>query len=344
MLMLFAGLVHGTTYVSVSDGSFFSAANWLPLGGPPQVNAPGDSIIVNHNMYIPATGQFPIMTAYMMIKAGGYLFTPNQTRIAYPGQVIVWGVMIIHNNLWMDPGGLLRIYYGGLVFVDNKVTTKDGGEINLHGGTICWENLWKGDEPTGVGVQLHMHAEYDKCYISTGPLGIDLLSFNAACEGNRVKLSWITENESNNHHFTVERSSDLDNWEVVETVPGQINSSGRIEYCIFDQLPYEAITYYRLSQTDTDGTLTVFNAQWIRYVTCGKTGFPLASPNPVTDFLNLHSGDPPGGLYVLFDHTGRKAAETFAAENATGLDVSGLTAGLYFLRSPGGAMMKIVKK
>ncbi|HRY33024.1 MAG TPA: T9SS type A sorting domain-containing protein [Bacteroidales bacterium] len=334
----------GTTYESVSDGDFLNPMNWLPLGGPPQVNTPGDSIIISHNMYIPATGQYSIVTAYMLIKGGGMLYTPNQTRIAYPGEVIVWGYMIIHNNLWMDPGGLLRIYYGGLVFVDNKVTTKDGGEINLHGGTICWENLWKGDEPTGVGVQLHMHAEYDQCYISTGPLGIDLLSFTAACEGKSVKLTWITENESNNHHFTVHRSRDLDDWEVVQTVPGQLNSSGRIQYSIVDHPPYETISYYRLSQTDTDGTETVFDAQWIRYVTCGKGSIPIASPNPVQDILFLSPGDSPCGLYVLYDHTGRRAAEVISAETGSVMDVRGLHAGLYFLRTPEGAMVKIIKQ
>jgi hypothetical protein len=105
-----------------------------------------------------------------------------------------------------------------------------------------------------------------------GPLAIVLTAFDAKCEGNRVHLTWSTSNEEKNDYFTIERSKNLNNWEEVTRVDGSELSQGNLDYEAFDGHPYPGVSYYRLKQTDLDGTTTIFEDQWLRYSDCGFSG------------------------------------------------------------------------
>ena len=101
-----------------------------------------------------------------------------------------------------------------------------------------------------------------------GPLAIELLSFDLNCENHRVRITWTTENESNNNYFTIEKSLDLINWVEVAKVAGQLFSNGVITYEIFDISPWNGTSYYRLKQKDLSGIETIFDEQWLRFVKC----------------------------------------------------------------------------
>ncbi|HPF66261.1 MAG TPA: T9SS type A sorting domain-containing protein [Flavobacteriales bacterium] len=85
------------------------------------------------------------------------------------------------------------------------------------------------------------------------PLPIELLDFSGTCEGHVVRLKWTTASEENNDHFTVERSRDAQTWEPIGVVDGAGTSVGLLEYSFMDESPL-AQGYYRLAQTDFDGT------------------------------------------------------------------------------------------
>lgn len=90
---------------------------------------------------------------------------------------------------------------------------------------------------------------------SGAPLPIELVSYTGACENNSVKLVWSTATESNNDFFTVEKSRDLTVWEPIGTVNGAGNSITLLNYSFVDEQSNE-LSYYRLSQTDLDGTVS----------------------------------------------------------------------------------------
>ncbi|MBI5217670.1 MAG: hypothetical protein HY958_01900, partial [Bacteroidia bacterium] len=83
------------------------------------------------------------------------------------------------------------------------------------------------------------------------PLPIELLSFTATCTQNQapspkpqepktknpaILLEWSTATETNNAYFTIERSSDAQNWELIATVNGAGNSNTVLNYSYTDQL------------------------------------------------------------------------------------------------------------
>ncbi len=89
-------------------------------------------------------------------------------------------------------------------------------------------------------------------------LPITLLHFAAAVTPEKlVRTDWRTATEINNDFFTVERSGDGFNFQAVGTISGAGNSTGVLDYAFVDDDPKPGITYYRLRQTDFDGTSTL---------------------------------------------------------------------------------------
>lgn len=78
-----------------------------------------------------------------------------------------------------------------------------------------------------------------------GPLGlpIELLDFWAQKEEDRVLTSWITETERNNELFTVEKTYDLQDWELVGHLPGAGNSQQQLYYSLYDENPRAGVQY-----------------------------------------------------------------------------------------------------
>jgi hypothetical protein len=112
-----------------------------------------------------------------------------------------------------------------------------------------------------------------------GALPVELIYFVAEKQKDRVALSWATATEKNNKKFIVYKSENLLNWEVLEEVNGQTNSSIQTDYKIHDYTPYRGITYYLLEQEDLDGKKEKFTVQAVEFdKSFGPK--PRAYPNP----------------------------------------------------------------
>lgn len=89
------------------------------------------------------------------------------------------------------------------------------------------------------------------CAITTLP--IELLSFRGERNGSENWLNWTTASEINNDFFTIEKSKDQLEWEVLGVMKGAGSSQEILNYSMADREPYASVTYYRLRQTDFDG-------------------------------------------------------------------------------------------
>lgn len=88
------------------------------------------------------------------------------------------------------------------------------------------------------------------------PLPIELISFTAKPNNDIIDIIWATASETNNNYFTVEKTKDCLRFEKVSNVDGAGNSNAVLNYILKDNKPYDGVSYYRLSQTDFDGTIT----------------------------------------------------------------------------------------
>lgn len=127
-------------------------------------------------------------------------------------------------------------------FADNDVTPISGG--TLSGGVVTFTgvNFQNGDRFTLGNTNLNF------------PLPIELISFSAEVRNRMVNLFWTTETETNNDYFTVERLKPGNEWEPVVQMEGAGTTTSRKNYSAVDDGPYTGVSYYRLKQTDFDGT------------------------------------------------------------------------------------------
>ncbi len=87
------------------------------------------------------------------------------------------------------------------------------------------------------------------------PLPVSLLAFAAECsDKGEVEVAWTTASEVNNDYFTLERSKNGNVFEFIDRIEGG-GTTPQISYYTYDDSgAFEGINYYRLSQTDYDGT------------------------------------------------------------------------------------------
>ncbi|HLP12341.1 MAG TPA: T9SS type A sorting domain-containing protein [Flavobacteriales bacterium] len=118
--------------------------------------------------------------------------------------------------------------------------------------------------------------------INTGasPLPIELISFNAYPDGDKIDLAWTTAAEINNAYFTIERSKDGELWAEITKVTGAGNSNQQIDYFDVDYTPLKGTSYYRLKQTDFDGRFTYSQIVVVKNGEVSFNGDITPFPNP----------------------------------------------------------------
>lgn len=164
-------------------------------------------------------------------------------------------------------------------------------------------------------------------------LPVELLSFDVRKDDQFVHLNWKTASEQNNAFFSIERSTDKRQWEEIGRVKGQGNSAILTNYNFIDKIPYNGSNYYRLIQTDEDGTISYSK---IISVVWNKTESSISVyPNPSTGQVSIDWDNKVTHQQVdieIYDIFGNLA---FAARKSTNknqtIDVSTLKNGIYFL-------------
>ncbi len=101
-------------------------------------------------------------------------------------------------------------------------------------------------------------------------LPIELISFKGEPYNDYNLLKWITASETNNDYFTIERSFDAIDFQVVGRVDGAGNSTSNLSYSLTDMKPYAGVTYYRLKQTDYNGDFTISDMITVSRITPSK--------------------------------------------------------------------------
>ena len=167
----------------------------------------------------------------------------------------------------------------------------------------------------------------------TAALPVSLVSFTAKAQADQsVLLEWITSLETKNKGFLIERSKDLTQFEKVGEVSEVAASSNALKtYHLIDAAPYSGTSYYRLSQTDLDGTTTRYPA--ISVVVRGEAYGIF--PNPVKDGqFTLNLDEPLTATVNLYTVDGRPVGLQKGATTASSLHLKAtqpLATGVYVL-------------
>ncbi|MEM1324135.1 MAG: T9SS type A sorting domain-containing protein [Bacteroidota bacterium] len=114
-------------------------------------------------------------------------------------------------------------------------------------------------------------------YTYLAALPVELISFDGVQVEKAIQLNWATAQESDNEAFILERSSNGKDFEALTTVEGAGTTLTSQRYHHLDRDPQFGTNYYRLSQVDYDGSLTVVEYVAVDYFDGQKIQL---SPNP----------------------------------------------------------------
>ncbi|MCA0228885.1 MAG: hypothetical protein LCH91_00380 [Bacteroidetes bacterium] len=86
------------------------------------------------------------------------------------------------------------------------------------------------------------------------PLPVELTHFQGKAFLNQIELNWGTAWERNSSHFDIQRSADLKEFVTIGRTPSRGDHLTQTTYQFADLTPLVGINYYRLRQTDLDGS------------------------------------------------------------------------------------------
>ncbi|OFY64397.1 MAG: hypothetical protein A3H98_08480, partial [Bacteroidetes bacterium RIFCSPLOWO2_02_FULL_36_8] len=170
------------------------------------------------------------------------------------------------------------------------------------------------------------------------PLPVNLINFKAKLENNKVVLDWTTASEQNSKSFVVERSTESSSFEnIIATVPASGNSSTFHSYQVNDNDPLKGISYYRLTQTDLDGSNHVQGV--VAIDNFSKFEIVSVIPNPVTGtaYVNVYNPEPETNVTInVVTLTGQlmhsEKIDVKEGYNSIPVDMNKINKGLYMLR------------
>lgn len=105
------------------------------------------------------------------------------------------------------------------------------------------------------------------CLQADVPFPVSLTEFIAKIIDNAVLVNWKTASETNNDFFTLLRSQNGTQFNEIARITGMGNTTEVQQYEYIDTNPLAGLSYYRLSQTDFDGTTTLHNIVPVFYNT-----------------------------------------------------------------------------
>lgn len=177
-------------------------------------------------------------------------------------------------------------------------------------------------------------------------LPVELIFFDVRGMGDsKVLCSWATATEINNDFYTIERSEDGENFEEVGELNGAGNSSIYADYEFIDNEAYQGISYYRLKQTDFDGTYTYSNVAAVNLGSFNSNQVEVY-PIPFEDNLTVVTNSQEVVKLRLYDLSGKLVLNE-TINFTIDLNLTYLDAGTYFLQLTSESIhsyQKIVKK
>jgi len=240
----------------------------------------------------------------------------------------------------IDAGG--NIYLGDLnervrrIAPNGIISTYAGTGVTGYNGDGIQATTAEIFLPTRVAVDnagtLYINDEINERIRKVGgvPLPVKLLTFTAEYNeamGN-VGLNWVTATETNNKYFTIERSTDGENFSDIAEVAGAGNSTVTLYYNTIDPSPIPGIDYYRLKQTDLDG-----NYQYSAIVPVNVPFNFLLYPNPANNLIHIITPVSGKTLVRVYNMLGSELiANSYTNQSNIDLAVSNLPNGVYLVR------------
>jgi hypothetical protein len=216
---------------------------------------------------------------------------------------------------WIEPGGL------------NPTDGAQAGDVYIL-MIDRWSNIGNNYNLTFSG-----SASMD-CIVLVLP--VELGSFTGERKERTNVLNWEAISQINNDYFTVERSSNGQNWEAMGIVEGAGTTQEIINYSYLDENPFNGVTYYRLRQTDFDGKDRLSHTISIVSTIVADGLFTELFPNPTNGafYFNYAGKDFNSAIEItILNSAGQlikvDSFENYSKNQSISIDTDNLSNGVY---------------
>ncbi|MEM7037961.1 MAG: T9SS type A sorting domain-containing protein [Bacteroidota bacterium] len=319
--------------VEVESGSFVvqGAGNV----GPVHVH-PSGFMVVNGPLTI--NGDFNIETFTIVNGAVLTVESGNVNNLA-GGFLIMQGGTLLHINNGNLTNDEILDYFNACTYITGGHLVNNAFVAGLGGvhvsGDITNNNNWSVTVDwcaagTDIGLPTAENCLTNSC---GGLLPVTYSDLNARFMLDQtVQVEWKTASETNNDHFTVQRSTDGLNFTNLDDVIADASQS----YAYTDANPPTGTVFYRLEQQDIDGQTSLSQ---IVVVSTASTSpnFATVYPNPTQGQLNInYQGESGAPIEIrVYDLTGKEIyamTETQASFLKTATtSLEGFEPGLYLV-------------
>jgi len=313
----------GGELIAENGFSMSSGSNTLTIAGLLEANSFTVNGGSNEKIDIQGGGVLHVLTN-VLLNGVGFDITNED------GSFIVDGNMTISNN--GDNTGSIQ----GDLTVTGILDNNMGGAGITGSGTVTAGGY------TGVGLLFGTTTNSDTfvdgvSYIqgsggTAEPVSITpicLTNFIASYHDNTVLIRWQTASEIDNDYFTVERSVDGSNFDIIGTIQGAGTSYITLNYSFTDNNPANGVSYYRLTQTDYNGEFEVFSPVSVSYLNEGNLKI---GPNPATNQLSIMlNGIMGSSTLEIIDISGRLIKTIQLKDSYSTLDITEINSGNYIL-------------
>jgi hypothetical protein len=300
----------GANFSSITDGGWAINSTWGGSSHPDLSIA--DNISINTNDSVYTTSDITIKSGgYLTIKSGGILVV-NDMEFSNGSHITVesGGKLIIKGN-FTNKNNSDHVVVNGSINVSGNFDNGNGGIVSGTGAISVNGNF------SGVGYTFgHINNSYSPHSTAFGSsLPVEFIGLSYIVNSDNVELNWETASEIFNDFFTVEKSLNGTDFEIIGTVKGSGYSNSIVKYNFFDENISKGICYYRLSQTDYDGT-TVYLKTIVCKIADDKKAI-IVFQNPVVDqtFQVNFSGESGKYLLNVYNENGQIV---LSEENITG--------------------------
>ena len=325
--------------------SFFSA------GAQTQLTTNCNLNIVTANAGVVTRGN-TIDLLITCANTGANPIQPNRIRPSISIPIAIASAAPNALQTGLPPGWVISTNTGGVISVCNGTDVIPAGatreiiikiEGNTEGGpsTISGNLLFgNGTSCTAFGGSLNGDNPADNSSsttitVTSAPLPLTLLSFNAALTNCKASLNWTTESEINTDLFQIERS-DITTGNADWKTVGEVFAKGTLPkstYNYLDATVDEASVkvFYRLKIIDKDGSYKYSDILPLS-VNCNGTQVTVY-PNPVRNG-KVHvtlSGATKITEAVLMSAAGQQVLKTKITNGSNYLSVSNIADGVYYL-------------
>ena len=236
----------------------------------------GDNVYVNHKTI--TTGNFSITgTPQVQINAGGHWY--------------VNGSLAINGGSW-------TIAAGAFFTVNGSVTDVLANAITINGRWYVTGAFTNDINITGTG-SLRVDGSFtNNASIGSVTLPVELISFDAQRNEDKVDVSWATASEINSDYYSVNRSYNGVDFLSIGTLPAAGFSNSLLNYSFVDPSPLRGMNYYQLVEYDNDGQSQESDVVSVNFL--GEQNIiAQIYPNPSADGVSLYFNSSDGGVYQL---------------------------------------------